>query len=107
MALSRGDCNKRERDKREERERERTAMFKSHSSQKKRRSGHKKSTKEASTSRQASPIHETEGSDRLRLNWSRSECLDHGMFCGQCAVWGNTVYFKNGGSHEVYEYSTR
>ena len=45
--------------------------------------------------------------EKLKLNWVRAEVLEHGLFCGQCAVWGSTVYFKNGGSDEVLEYSCR
>ncbi len=44
---------------------------------------------------------------RLKFSWTRSEAIDCGLVCGQSATWGNTVYFKNGGTSDLYEYSYR
>ena len=44
---------------------------------------------------------------KLKFSWVKSENLEYGIFCGQSAAWESTVYFKNGGSDEVYEYSIR
>lgn len=46
-------------------------------------------------------------SDKFKLSWVRTESLDFGLLCVQTASWENTVYFKNGGSDEVMEYSHR
>ena len=45
--------------------------------------------------------------DKLRFSWVRSESLDYGIFCGQSASWESTIYFKNGGSDDIYEYSIK
>ena len=45
--------------------------------------------------------------ERVKFTWVRSEGLEYGMFCGQSAQWDNTVYFRTGGSNEIFEYSCR
>ena len=45
--------------------------------------------------------------EKLKLSWTKTESLDFGLLCGQTATWENTVYFKNGGSNDVIEYSQR
>lgn len=87
-------------------------MFRNYSSKKKK----SKKFKQFQTSHSCSslslppdsPTSEQEDArEKLKFSWVRSESLEYGLFCGQVAAWENTIYFKNGGSDEILEYSCR
>lgn len=93
-------------------------VFKSHSVKKKLRSKDSLRSlhnKDSSTSLNSIaptevPLPEVSDMDssRMKFCWSGGgEYLNYGIFCGQSAIWGNTVYFKNGGTSDIYEFNSR
>lgn len=45
---------------------------------------------------------------KMKFSWTGGEeWLNYGIFSGQSATWGNAVYFKNGGTSDIYEYNSR
>jgi len=45
---------------------------------------------------------------KKKLSWlGGGEYLNYGIFSGQSVLSGTNVYFKNGGTSDVYEYSHR
>ncbi len=84
-------------------------MFRSLSSKKKRSKRNKVGTCSSLPLDVPSSFYQSDSRsmDKLRFSWVKSESLEYGIFCGQSASWESTIYFKNGGSDEVYEYSIR
>ena len=45
---------------------------------------------------------------KKKLSWlGGGEYLNYGIFSGESVLWGNSVYFKNGGTSDIYEYNYR
>ena len=45
---------------------------------------------------------------KTKFSWSgREDWLNYGIFSGQSAIWGNVVFFKNGGTSDIYEFNSR
>ncbi len=45
---------------------------------------------------------------KKKLSWlGGGEFLNYGIFSGQSALCGNSVYFKNGGTSDIYDYNYR